>query len=242
MAIPKTDKSTQGKISPPPIREDIISNNKATQALVRFLLDLRKSGFNGYSEIDRVIEFANNIQEGAGLNDDGTYSPDILANYIKEATTLKEADSLLDTIAWSLKDGAGLNDDGTYSPSSLTQYIKAANSLYNADVLLDAAIWKYTREAISSVSGNSSLIAQAQTVLCDATSGAISITLPKPSDCFQNNRSLRFAIHKIDSSSNVVNIIPNGLELIIGEASQYIDLEGEILNLITDGTNWYLGA
>jgi len=201
MGIPNTNKLTQGKMSPPPIHEDIVDKSRATQSLIRFLLDLRRSGFNGYDEIDRVINFANNIQEGAGLEEDGTYLAHAISHYISSAT-----------------------------------------SLNNADLLLDSAIWDYTREAISSITADVSLFAQAQTVLCDATAGEINITMPNPSDCFENNRSFRFAIHKIDSSSNAVNIVPNDSELIVGEASQYIDLEGEILNFITDGTNWYLGA
>lgn len=201
MGISKTDKTGQGKISPPPIQEDVVNGGKATQPLVRFLLDLRKSGFNGYDEIDRVIDFANNIQEGAGLNEDGTYSPHDLANYISLAT-----------------------------------------SLNNADLLLDAAIYKYTRELVTTVSGDTSLLPIAQTVLVNSLSGAISITLPPPSDCFDGNRSLRFAVHKIDSTNNIVTILPNGSESVVSEANQYMDLEGEILNFITDGTNWYLGA
>ena len=201
MGIEKTNKTTQGKISPPPIHEDIVSNNRSTQALIRFLLDLRKSSFNGYDEIDRVIDFVNNIQEGAGLEDDGTYLAHALAKYISSAT-----------------------------------------SLHNADLLLDTAIWDYTREAVSSTTGDTSLLPQAQTILVDASGGPVDIVMPNPAECFENNRSLRFAVHKIDSTTNAVNILPYNTELIVNEASQYIDLEGEILNLITNNTNWYLGA
>ena len=162
---------------------------------------MRRSGFNIYNEVDRVIEFVNNIQEGAGLNNDGTYSPHELSNYIALAT-----------------------------------------SLNNADLLLDTAIYEYTRELITNVSGDATLLAKAQTVLVDASTGPVTITMPFPEECFNGNRSLRFAVHKIDSSSNAVTILPSGSALIVGEASQDLQLEGEILNFITDGTNWYLGA
>jgi hypothetical protein len=199
MSIPGTDKTGQGKISPPPIHERIINNNIPTQALVRYFLDLRKSGFNVYDEIDRVIDFANNIQVGAGLEEDGIYSPDTLAKYISLATSLK-----------------------------------------NADSLLDEAIWDYTREAISTVTGDTSLLAFAQTVLVNAATGEADIKMPNPADCFENNRSLRIAVSKIDTTANLVNILPFGAELIVGETSQSINCEGDILNFITNGTNWYL--
>ena len=68
------------------------------------------------------------------------------------------------------------------------------------------------------------------------------VTLPNPLLCFNNRRSLRIAIEKIDTSVNSVTIVPFSGELIVGEISQIINSEGDILNFITDGTNWYLGA
>jgi len=201
MAIQKTSNANRGKISPPPIHEQISEKGRLSQALVRFLIDLSRNSSSSNDELDAIIEFVNNIQEGAGLEDDGTYSPDTLAHYISLATSLK-----------------------------------------NADSLLDEAIWNYTRIAISTITANASLLPEAQTVLCNATDGAIDIIMPNPLDCFEDNRSLPFAIHKIDTTANVVNILPFGTELIVGEASQSLELDGEIYNFITDGNNWYLGA
>lgn len=242
MGILSTNKTSQGKISPPPIHEEIISNNRATQVLVRFLLDLRKSSFNGYDEINRVIDFANNIQAGSGLDEDGNYTQREGSNYLDASETLYQDSAILDAIIKAVTAGAGLAENGSYIQSAISNYINSATSLNNADTLLDSAIWDYTREAISSITADASLLAQAQTVLCDATGGTINVTMPNPSDCFENNRSLRFAIHKIDTSVNTVNIMPNGAELIVGEASQSLLLDGEIYNFITDGSNWYLGA
>ena len=185
MGIPYTNKTTQGKISPPPIHEDIIKNNKATQALVRFLIDLRKSGFNGYDEINRVIDFANNIQAGAGLDDDGNYIQREESNYLDTSETLYEDSTILDTIIKAVTVGAGLAKNGGYVQSLVSNYINSAASLNNADLLLDSAVWDYTREAISSVTADASLLAQAQTVLVDATSGIINIIMPNPGDCFE---------------------------------------------------------
>lgn len=92
-------------------------------------------------------------QTGAGLNTDGTYTPDATADYISAATSLKNADSLLDdqikvntdkgtSLQTELDDtqtGAGLNADGTYTTECI-QYALGATSLNNADRLLETQI------------------------------------------------------------------------------------------------------
>ena len=57
------------------------------------------------AEIERALDaeeaLQNEIdatQEGAGLNADGTYTPDLASEYLKEATSLKNADEKLDII------------------------------------------------------------------------------------------------------------------------------------------------
>lgn len=142
----------------------------------------------------------------------------------------------------SIKIGAGLDDNGDYLVPIDSNFIDDTISLYNAILALDISLFDETRELVSTVVEDTLLSANSQTTLCDATSGEINITLPNPALCFSDNRSFRFAIHKIDISANVVNILPFGAELVVGEASQTLELDGEIYNFITDGTNWYLGA
>ena len=171
-----------------------------------------------------------------------------LAKFLPDHETIKEFEQLfqnesdLSILIENIIDGAGLEDDGTYTPNELAKYISEAITLKSADTLLDAAIWENTRELITAVNTSVTLDAKAQTVLCDAAIASFSVTMPNPSDCFDGDRSFRFAIHKIDTSSNTVTILPNGSESIVGETSQVLELDGEILNFITDGTNWYLGA
>lgn len=136
--------------------------------------------------------------------------------------------------------GAGLEDDGDYAVPIGTNYIDLTTTLSDADSTLDTALYDNVRELITPASVSIGLMAISQTVLCDATSGAINITLPSPASCFSNNRSLKIGISKIDTTSNIVTILPSATELIVGEISQSINSEGDILNFITDGTNWYL--
>ena len=105
------------------------------------------------------------VEAGAGLAADGTYVANSGTNYIDPATSLAEADVLLDTqvgvneadIAQEILDrgtadaaiqgeldvtqtGAGLDTDGTYITNSGTNYIDPATSLADADLILDAQI------------------------------------------------------------------------------------------------------
>ena len=85
------------------------------------------------------------------------------------------------------------------------------------------------------------LSVQSQTVLCDATIENINIKLPRPSSCFNSGRSLRIVFTRKDITENIVTIAPFDSELILNELSQDL-LSREVINLITDGINWYYAA
>jgi len=126
-------------------------------------------------EISAITSSTGSLQEeldrtqvGAGLNPDGTYAPNVASTYINSATSLNNADALLDAAVAatnarvdgvvadvaslsgksdSLQEeldrtqvGAGLNSDGVYEPNLLANYISGATSLKNADELLDGEI------------------------------------------------------------------------------------------------------
>lgn len=79
-------------------------------------------------------------------------------------------------------------------------------------------------------------------VLCNATSGAITITLPNPSTCYDstNLASIVYNVSKIDSSANAVTIAPYASETIGGDTSFVLAYQNEVLTLVTNGTNWYI--
>ena len=107
-------------------------------------------------------------QSGAGLNSNGTYTPDPTANYISTASTLKNADSLLDDQVKinadaisaaqaeinAIETGAGLSSSGVYIPDPTADYISAASSLKNADSLLDDKL-KETRDLVDNLGASS---------------------------------------------------------------------------------------
>jgi hypothetical protein len=73
-------------------------------------------------------------------------------------------------------------------------------------------------------------------VIVDATSGAITITLPLAS----TDTSYIVGVTKKDVSANSVTIVRSGTDLICGSVSQTLLYQNEVLNFISDGANWQL--
>lgn len=97
-------------------------------------------------------------------------------------------------------------------------------------------------EVIVTVISDTILSVGTKTVLCDCTSSHIDITLPNPSTVFTSPRSNTISISKIDTTSNTVTILPFSTESVVGESTADLLAESEVINLITNGTDWYLGA
>ena len=95
---------------------------------------------------------------------------------------------------------------------------------------------------VRTVTANHLVTTNDSVVLGDATSGAITITLPIPSGSWDsaNNASIVYNISKIDSSGNSVTIAPFATETIAGDTSFDLLLQNEVLSLVTDGINWWL--
>lgn len=128
---------------------------KVADATIQRITDLEAEDVAIQSELDAT-------QAGAGLGTDGTYTANGGANYISTATSLFNADQLLDAQVKANADaiaalgtgnlaalqaeldatqaGAGLATDGTYITPVASNYIDTAISLYSADDILDAAI------------------------------------------------------------------------------------------------------
>lgn len=114
-------------------------------------------------------------------------------------------------------------------------------------------IKKLKASSIMSVGGQSEIIfikpidsdielePRGQTILCDCTNGDIIVKLPDPNLCLLKSFSFRISITKTDTTHNKVIILPFNNELIVNEDKQEL-FSYEVINLITDKTNWHLGA
>lgn len=72
-------------------------------------------------------------------------------------------------------------------------------------------------------------------ILCDATSGVITITLPASS----SKADKMFYIKKIDSSANAVTIDGNASETIDGTTTKSLSVQYDYALIVCDGSNWH---
>lgn len=147
--------------------ETSITNNFATKAELGLL----------QTEVDTS-------QTGAGLGTDGTYTASSGANYISSATSLFNADTLLDTQVKTnadaistnataintIESSSGLGVDGAYIAETNSNYINGATSLAEADSLIDIAVGVNA----SAISNHSTAIANLTSEKYDKTGGTIS--------------------------------------------------------------------
>jgi hypothetical protein len=74
------------------------------------------------------------------------------------------------------------------------------------------------------------------TVLCDATAGAFSVTLPAASGAIGRV----FTVKKTDASVNAVTIDANGSETIDGELTIPLLYQSESVTVQSNGTTWFV--
>jgi len=144
--------------------------------------------------------------------------------------------SSIEQLVTNIIESAGLNSsDGTYIVSTLAHYINVATDLFNADTILDQKIYELAQRIVTITTNYTALVGN-YSIIADATSGAITITLPLANTA----TSFIIGITKKDISANSVTITRSGSDLICGSISQTLLYENEVLNFISDGTNWQL--
>ena len=174
-------------------------------AAIKALSDQEANDVNAINDsIANVQSELDATQVGTGLADDGSYVANTNANYIKDATSLSDADNKLDAqvkanadaIAKEASDrdtavsavqseldkvesSAGLATDGSYATNANANYIANATSLADADNKLDTQV-KANADAIAS---NSTALSTLKTnlnntrVVYEATDAATSYTI-----------------------------------------------------------------
>ena len=73
-------------------------------------------------------------------------------------------------------------------------------------------------------------------VLANAFSSAFTVNLP----AVANSEGIHVYIKKIDTSSNSVIIDPDGSETIDDEVAQYVNVKGECIEMICNGSQWHI--
>jgi len=89
---------------------------------------------------------------------------------------------------------------------------------------------------ISTITSNTTLTTAHYVVLCNTTSGTITVTLPAAT----NNSRRIYNIKKTDSTGNSITIDGNASETIDGTLTKSLNLQYESLTIICDGSNWHI--
>ncbi len=80
------------------------------------------------------------------------------------------------------------------------------------------------------------LAADDATILADASTSAINVTLPPAN----TKKDVSYRIKKIDSSMNAVTVVPNGADLIDGNPNMVISYRNSALDIVSNGSSWYI--
>lgn len=178
---------------------------------------------------ETIVAFENLLK--TALIDTPTNMDDIL---ISVGSSLSIGNETL-SFSSRITEGSGLDYNGDYTPNGSAHYISTATDLNNADVLLDSKLYDVIQRVVS-ITGNYTALVGNYSILADATGGSITVTLPLASTA----TAYIIGITKLDTSTNTITIARSGIDTIIGDTSQTLLYDKEVLNLISDGTNWQL--
>lgn len=98
----------------------------------------------------------------------------------------------------------------------------------------------FTKRKISSITSNTTLTSTdgLEIILADATSGAITVTLPAAAS--SSGRTL--TIKKTDSSVNLVTVDGNASETIDGDLTKKLGFQYDFMEISCDGSNWHIAT
>lgn len=141
----------------------------------------------------------------------------------------------------------GINDDSLAGYAQGSLWIdQATGNIYScSDASAGAAQWVLNNAtggggggnlSVRSVSTTGNVLLTDDLLLCDATGGAFTLTLPTAS----GNDGKVFEFFKNDTVFTQVTIDGNGAETIGGSTTTTIDTEAENLKIVSDGTNWQI--
>lgn len=86
------------------------------------------------------------------------------------------------------------------------------------------------------VTGNITIGSSGTSFLCDASGGALTVTLPPASE----QRDRMITIKKTDSSGNAITIDGNGSDLIDDTLTKIITVQYTSITIVSDGSDWWI--
>lgn len=150
---------------------------------------------------------------------------------------------IVDNSTGDFEVGIGTVTDATPDTLSRTTVITSSNSnalvdfasgTRNVFVALPSAYYGTDNIVTKTTTYTATLLDR--TILCDATGGAFTVTLPAAAA----SKNLKLTIKKIDSSLNAITIDGNGSETIDGVTTQKLYSQYDAITIHCNGSAWYI--
>lgn len=189
---------------------------------------------SGGTNIDVSVDDANDTLtiSSPSAGEDTTLSESEVKNY---AYPVAESNLAFDTATQTELDSglSGKADTGhSHGQGDLT-FSPVTDSELSSHASSNNAHHSKTPQYSSTTTSSNYTASNYEAVLADASSGAVTVTLPSPS-----NNSL-ITIKKTDSS-NTVTVDTSGSQTIDGNSSKDLQYQYEALEVMSDGSNWYI--
>jgi hypothetical protein len=196
----------------------------------------------GDNSIHGVIDISVGTDDGAGNS--LLYTVDLSGSAVITEVQAEGGESVKD---WYLKSDGSIR---VYGKNSLNVIYTSTESIFyttfqpDTDGLRNNGTntkrWAttYTSGIATDVetftSSSNTLDAKNHTCLCDCTSNAVTLNLPA------GVSGTQYVVKKIDATANAVTVNANGGELIDGSATLAISTQYDSINVVSDGSNWFL--
>lgn len=171
------------------------------------------------------------------------FNRDQLRKFLPDERSIREFEKLftqnddLITLVESIISSSGLSENGVYETPTDSNYLNDTISLLEAILALDNTAGT---ALVKKINSDTDLIPESVSIFADASYAPIYVRLPNPALCLNDGRSYKIGITKTDSTRSRVSILPFAYEYIAGSPTEFLDSQDEVLNFITDGTNWHL--
>jgi len=143
----------------------------------------------------------------------------------------KKADNSFVTIAVS-----GQSNVVADSPSDTLTMVAGSGMVITTNASTDTITLSTVSAVLVTKTADYTASTTTEVILCDATLGPITISLPAAS----GNSGLQKTIKKTDSTATSVTIDANASETIDGSLTKVIVTQNESFTIICNGSNWFI--
>ena len=126
-------------------------------------------------------------------------------------------------------DGTGNSDPVLVETNAVDANITEIGNTWNAKA-------STVLDVVTKTADYTATIINDAVILCDATSGVVTITLPTS----VGNAGKTFSVKKIDASGNNVVLDGNGSQTIDGSTTKTISTQYGEVRVVSDGSNWFI--